>query len=78
MAGRSLVRLYHFRLQGLGPAAESQATGSQLVAHSVEEIAGMASEIAGQCGHMKQSLAHLVELTNSLRSRFAVIRVTER
>ena len=65
-------------MQGLEPAAESQATGSQLVAHSVEEIARMASEIAGQCGHMKQSLAHLVELTNSLRSRFAVIRVTER
>jgi methyl-accepting chemotaxis protein len=65
-------------MQGLGPAAESQTQGSQLVAHSVEEIARMASEIAGQCGHMKQSLAHLVELTNSLRSRFAVIRVTER
>ena len=65
-------------MQGLGPAAESQAQGSQLVAHSVEEIARMASEIAGQCGNMKQSLAHLVELTNSLRSRFAVIRVTER
>jgi methyl-accepting chemotaxis protein len=65
-------------MQGLEPAAESQATGSQLVAHSVEEIARMASEIAGQSGQMKQSLAHLVELTNSLRSRFAVIRVTER
>ena len=65
-------------MQGLEPAAESQATGSQLVAHSVEEIARMASEIAGQSDHMKQSLAHLVELTNSLRSRFAVIRVTER
>ncbi|MGH2496772.1 MAG: methyl-accepting chemotaxis protein [Ktedonobacteraceae bacterium] len=65
-------------MQGLEPAAESQAHGSQLVAHSVEEIARMASEIAGQSGHMKQSLAHLVELTNSLRSRFAVIRVTER
>jgi len=65
-------------MQGLEPAAESQAHGSQLVAHSVEEIARMASEIAGQSGNMKQSLAHLVELTNSLRSRFAVIRVTER
>lgn len=65
-------------MQGLEPATESQAQGSQLVAHSVEEIARMASEIAGQSGHMKQSLAHLVELTNSLRSRFAVIRVTER
>jgi hypothetical protein len=38
----------------------------------------MASEIAGQSGQMKQSLAHLVELTNALRNRFAVIRVTER
>jgi methyl-accepting chemotaxis protein len=65
-------------MRGLEPAAQSQATGSQLVAHSVEEIALMASEISGQCGHMNQSLAHLVELTNSLRSRFAVIRVTER
>jgi len=37
----------------------------------------MATEIAQQSGNMKQSLAHLVELTNSLRSRFAVIRVTE-
>ena len=65
-------------MQGLEPAAESQATGSQLVAHSIEEIARMATEIAAQSGHMKQSLAHLVELTNALRSRFAMIRVTER
>ena len=65
-------------MQGLEPAAESQATGSQLVAHSVEEIARMATEIAGQSGHVKQSLAHLVELTDALRSRFATIRVTER
>lgn len=65
-------------LQGLEPAAESQATGSQLVARSVQEIARMATEIAGQSDHVKQSLAHLVELTNTLRSRFAEIRVKER
>ena len=65
-------------MQGLEPAAGSQATGSKLVAHSVEEIARMASEIAGQSGHMKQSLAHLVELTNELRGRFEVMRVKER
>lgn len=62
-------------VQGLGPAAISQAQGSQLVAHAVEEISRMASEIAQQCGQMKQSLAHLVELTNSLRKRLAVIRI---
>jgi hypothetical protein len=37
----------------------------------------MASEIAQQCGHMNHSLAHLVELTNSLRERMAVFRVAE-
>lgn len=65
-------------MQGLEPAAGSQATGSKLVAHSVEEIARMASEIAGQSGHMKQSLARIVELTNELRGRFEVMRVKER
>ena len=65
-------------MQGLEPAAESQTTGSQLVAHSVQEIARMATDIAGQSGHLKHSLADLVELTSALRSRFAAIRVTER
>lgn len=64
-------------IQGMSPEAVNLAQGSQLVTHSVEEIALMATEIAQQSGNMKQSLAHLVELTNSLRSRFAVIRVTE-
>jgi hypothetical protein len=27
--------------------------------------------------HMQQSMAHLVELTNSLRSRMSVFRVTQ-
>ena len=65
-------------MQGLEPAAGSQATGSQLVAHSVQEIARMATELAGQSSHMKQSLADLVELTSALCSRFAAIRVKER
>ena len=65
-------------VQGLGPAAISQAQGSQQVAHSVEDISRMASEIAQQCGHMQQSLEHLVELTNSLRNRLSVIRIAER
>jgi methyl-accepting chemotaxis protein len=65
-------------VQGICTAAESQAQGSQLVVHSIEEISQMASEIAQQCDHMNQSLAHLVELTNSLRSRLSVFRVAER
>jgi hypothetical protein len=35
----------------------------------------MTGEIAGQTGNLNQSLAHLVELTNSLRSRMSVFRV---
>ena len=64
-------------VQGICGAAESQAQGSQLVAHSVEEISRMASDITQQMLHMQQSMAHLVELTNSLRSRMSIFRVTQ-
>ena len=64
-------------MQGLEPAAESQATSSQLVAHSVQEMARMATEIAGQGDHVKQSLVKLTELSSTLRNRFAALRVTE-
>src|SRR5258706_3552703 len=63
-------------VQGICDAAESQASGSQLVAHSVEEISSMTSEITMQMRQMQRSQAHLVELTNSLRSRMSVFRVT--
>jgi methyl-accepting chemotaxis protein len=58
-------------------SAGSQSQGSQLVVYAVEEISRMTSEITQQCGEMQQSLAHLVELTNSLRSRMSVFRVAE-
>lgn len=64
--------------QGLDAATEGQSQGSQLVAHSVEEILRMASEIAQQSEHMKQSMAHLVELTNALRKRLSIIRIAGR
>jgi methyl-accepting chemotaxis protein len=64
-------------VQGICDASESQASGSQLVAHSVEEISSMTSEITMQMRQMQQSQAHLVELTNSLRSRMSVFRVTQ-
>jgi twitching motility protein PilJ len=57
---------------------ESQNQGSQLVVHAVEQIAQMTSEISQHMRHMQQSLGHLVELTNSLRSRLAVFRIAER
>jgi methyl-accepting chemotaxis protein len=58
-------------------SAGSQSQGSQLVVYAVEEISRMTSEITQQCGQMQQSLAHLVELTNSLRSRMSVFHVAE-
>ncbi len=59
-------------------AAEGQSQSSQLVVYAVDEISRMAGEITQQSGHIQQSLAHLVELTNSLRSRMAVFRVAQR
>ncbi len=62
-------------VQNICTAAESQSQSSRLVVYAIEEISRMASEIAQQGGHMKQSLAHLVELTNSLRSRMSIFRL---
>jgi methyl-accepting chemotaxis protein len=58
-------------------AAESQAQGSRRVTYSVEEISRMTSEITQHMLEMQQSLAHLVELTNLLRTRMAVFRITD-
>lgn len=57
---------------------ERQRQSSQLVVSSVEENARMTSEIAQHMRSMQQSLTHLVELTNSLRSRVTVFRTIER
>lgn len=65
-------------VQGICAAADNQAQSSQLVVSAVEQIAHMTSEITLHMRHMQQSLAQLVELTNSLRSRMSVFRVAER
>ncbi len=64
-------------VQNICTAAESQSQSSRLVVYAVEEISRMTGEIAGQSGKLNQSLAHLVELTNSLRSRMSIFRVAE-
>lgn len=58
-------------------AAESQAQGSRRVSYSVEEISRMTSEITRHMLEMQQSLAHLVELTNLLRTRMSVFRIAD-
>src|SRR6266480_7628696 len=62
-------------VQNICTAAESQSQGSKMVVYAVEEISRMTGEIAEQTGNLNQSLAHLVELTNSLRSRMSIFHV---
>jgi methyl-accepting chemotaxis protein len=62
-------------MQNICTAAESRSESSRLVVDAVEEISRMTGEIAGQTGNLNLSLAHLVELSNSLRSRMSVFRV---
>ncbi len=62
-------------VQNICTAAEGQSQGSKMVVYAVDEISRMTGEIASQTGNLNQSLAHLVELTNSLRSRMSVFHV---
>ncbi|MEO7020142.1 MAG: methyl-accepting chemotaxis protein [Ktedonobacteraceae bacterium] len=64
-------------VQEVCDAAESQAHGSRRVAYSVEEISSKTSEITEHMLEMQQSMAHLVELTNTLRSRVSVFHITD-
>ena len=65
-------------VQGICMAVDNQAQSSQLVVSAVEQIAQMTSEITLHMRNMQQSLAQLVELTNSLSSRLSVFRIAER
>ncbi len=62
-------------IQGICNAADSQAQESQLVVDAIEQTKRMTGEITEHIYQMQQSLDHLVELTNSLRSRMSVFRV---
>lgn len=58
-------------------ATEGQAQGTRRVAFSVEEITRMTSEITQHMLEIQQSLSHLVELTNLLRTRVSVFRTVD-
>ncbi len=57
---------------------EGQSQGPQLVVSSVTEILRMTADMTQHMREMQQSMAHLVELTDSLRQRIAVFRIGER
>ena len=58
-------------------ATEGQTQGSRRVAFSIDEITRMTSEITQHMLEMQQSLSHLVELTNLLRTRVSVFRTLD-
>jgi methyl-accepting chemotaxis protein len=65
-------------IQSVCSIADSQFQGSQPVVNAVKEISRMTEGITQHMLGMQQSLEHLIELTNSLRSRMALLRIRER
>ncbi len=61
-------------VQGISSAGQAQ--GSHLMIGSVEGMSRTTSEITQHMRQMQQSLTHLVDLTNSLRSRVSVFRIS--
>lgn len=64
-------------ISGISNAADSQAQESQLVVEAIVQMKRMTGEITENMCQMQQSLDHLVELTNSLRSRMSVFRIKD-
>ncbi len=62
-------------VQGICQTAENQTQSSQLVVTTVNHISQMTSEITKYIRQMQQSLTHLMELTNSLRSCLSVFHI---
>ncbi|HTK06728.1 MAG TPA: methyl-accepting chemotaxis protein [Ktedonobacteraceae bacterium] len=58
--------------------AENQAQGSRLVVGAVDEIHRMTTDITQHTRDMQQSMEHLVNLTDSLRSHMTTFRIAER
>lgn len=63
-------------IQGICETAENQSQGSQLVVSAVSEILHMTGDITRHMREMQHSMGHLVELTNSLRTRMAVFQLS--
>jgi len=64
-------------VQVICASADNQTQGSQLVVGSVKEILRMTEGITQHTHGMQQSMEHLIELTNALRSRMALFRFNE-
>jgi methyl-accepting chemotaxis protein len=64
-------------VQSICTAAENQSQGSDSAVNTLNDIARTKTDITGHIQEMQQSMTHLVELTNLLRSRVAFMRPQE-
>jgi methyl-accepting chemotaxis protein len=64
-------------VEGICVAAENQSQGSQMAVNALNEIFRTKTDISGHMQEMQSSMTHLVELTNLLRSRMALLRPRE-
>jgi methyl-accepting chemotaxis protein len=64
-------------IKGICEAADNQESGSQLVANAIKEISQVTGDITAHVHQMQSSMAHLVESTNSLRSRVSTFKLSE-
>ncbi len=62
-------------VQNISATADTQAQGSRFVVHAVGEIRHMTHDINAHMSDMRQSAAHLMDLTNALRSRLLAYNV---
>src|SRR5579884_3491250 len=62
-------------IQGIYSSAQNQEQGSQLVVGSVQEILRMTGDITRHTREVQKSLSHLVQLTDSLRTRMAMFLI---
>lgn len=70
-------RLTHL-IKGICTTTQGQERGSQLVVSAVEEILHMTGDITTRMRETQQSMTHLVELTDALRSRLSMLQFGER
>jgi methyl-accepting chemotaxis protein len=64
-------------IQGICATADNQSQSAQLVVNAIKEILRITEGTTQHMRGMQQSLEHLIELTNSLRSRMALLRINE-
>ncbi|GCE25794.1 hypothetical protein KDA_12780 [Dictyobacter alpinus] len=64
-------------IDGICSTAENQSQGSQLVVTAITEILRMTSDVTRHMREMQQSTNRLVEYTNALRARLALIHLRE-